>query len=218
MVNKMTKYTTTSLIKELEKFPTDTPIETELAFIFNYDSDKVIEECSGKTYETETELFETYKKYATELAIFEGSWEKDNISDVNNIMPKYVTGWIPSYHCNENAILKEDIITTFFQLINMIKIDKNQTEGIVLDDMYIAMNKGISTFMGELGLIEAIEEIQSKIKAQEKMCEKEKIHLFAPEDGLCFNCNKQIYNRISMEKAANELITHCPYCSRAYND
>lgn len=110
----MTKYTTTSLIKELEKFPEDLPIETELAMVYNYDDDKVIEETSGKTFKDEEDVFKVYAKYATELAIFEGSWEEDNISDLNNIMPKYVVGWEVDNHCGSNAILKNDIISAFF--------------------------------------------------------------------------------------------------------
>ena len=214
----MTEYTTTSLIKELEKFPEDTPIKTELAILFKYDSDKVLEECSGKTYEDLDDLWDSYKKYATKIVIFEGSLEDENVSDLNNILPEYIIGWVPEHHCGDYAILKEDIITTFFQIIHTINYEQSQTEGIVLDDMYNAMNKGISTFMKELGLTDAIEDIDRKMNAQKKMCEKDNAPLFAPEDGLCFNCGKQIYNRISMEEAENELITHCPYCSRAYND
>ena len=213
----MTEYTTTSLIKELEKFPENLPIETELACIFNYDSDKVLEECSGKTYENKEELFGVYAKYATELAIFEGSWKDDNISDLNNIMPKYVLGWIPSYHCHDNAILKEDIITEFFQIKhNVLHMNEynHRMRGIV---NYVT-DRIFQRFMDELGLTEYIEEIISKINAQEEMCKEKNLPLFAPKDGLCHNCGKQIYNRISMNEAENEHITHCPYCSKAYND
>ena len=202
----MTKYTTTSLIKELEKFPEDLPIETELALIYNYDSNKVLEEVSCEDYMNVEELYDAYSQYATELAIFEGSWEDDNISDLNNIMPKYVVGWQAEHHCNDNAILKEDIITAFYQL-DSINDKKKLTRRAVLFE-----------FMEELGLIESIQEINRKIFAQEKMCKDEVLPLFAPEDGLCFNCDKQIYNRITLEEARNEHITHCPYCSRAYND
>ena len=214
----MTEYTTTSLIKELEKFPENLPIKTELAMIYNYDSDKVIEECSGKEYDNEEELFDQYRKYATELAIFEGSWEDDNISDLNNIMPKYVEGWIPSYHCNDNAILKEDIITTFFQLTHCLGFSHCGNQKLMVDSGVMFKVNIFLQFMKELGLSEAIEDIQCKINAQEVHAEENELPLFAPEDGLCFNCGKQIYNRITMEEAANELITNCPYCSRAYND
>ena len=216
----MTKYTTTSLIKKLEKFPANLPIETELACLFNYDSDKAIEETAGKEYDNEEELFDVHMKYATELAIFEGSWEEDNISDLEGIMPKYVSGWIPSYHCNDHAILKEDIMTVFCQL--MVGILPADNPSIVNKERISVNNrirgKALTDFMVELGLKDAIEDIDRKMNAQKKMCEEDEVPLFAPEDGLCGFCGKQIYNRISMEKAEKELITHCPYCSMAYND
>ena len=77
-MDNMTKYTTTSLIKVLEKFPEDLPIETELAMVYNYDDDKIIEETSGKTFKDEDEVYDIYSKHATELAIFEGSWEEED--------------------------------------------------------------------------------------------------------------------------------------------
>lgn len=196
----MTEYTTTSLIEALKIFPKDTPIRTELAMVFNYDDDKVLEEVSGKEYDNDKEFFDSYKKYATDLAIFEGSWEDDNISDLKNIMPEYVVGWCKDEHCGDNAILKEDIISVFFQI-----------------KCFSSMNETLFLFMKELGLMDSIEEINKKIKAQEKYVEEEKLPLFAPEEGLCI-CGKQIYNRISLEEAGNELITYCPYCSMAYDD
>lgn len=85
----MTNYTTTSLIEELKKFPKDTPIKTDLAFIFNYDD---MCDCF-KNEMSDDEFLDFCKKMATDVAIFEGSWEEDNISDINNIMPNYVDGW-----------------------------------------------------------------------------------------------------------------------------
>lgn len=85
----MTKYTTTSLIEELKKFPKDTPIKTDLAFIFNYNN-----MCDFfKNEMSDDEFLDFCKKTATDVAIFEGSWEEDNISDINNIMPNYVDDW-----------------------------------------------------------------------------------------------------------------------------
>ena len=85
----MTKDTSTSLLKELLKFLKDTPIETELAFIYKFDDD-----CLKFQEKMSEEDFLNYcKQHANIIAIFEGSWEEDNISDLNNIMPKYVEGW-----------------------------------------------------------------------------------------------------------------------------
>lgn len=198
--NDNTRYTVKSLIEELKGFPMDTPIETELAMVYQYDSDKVLEECSGKHYDTMEDVFDIYKKYATKLAIFEGSWEDDNISDLNNILPEYIVGWNVEDKCGPNAILKKDIISMYFQIKQFSK-----------------MNKGLFLFMKNLGLMDSIDEITQKIYAQKKYAEENNLPFFAPEDGLCI-CGKQIYNEISFEKAENELITHCPYCSMAYND
>ena len=75
----MTKYTTTSLIEELKKFPEDTPIKTDLAFIFNYNN---MCDCF-KNEMSDDEFLDFCKKTATDVAI----------SDINNIMPNYVDGW-----------------------------------------------------------------------------------------------------------------------------
>lgn len=190
--NDMTKYTTTSLIKELEKFPEDLPIETELAMVYNYDSDKVL---------ADQDVFDDYAKHATELAIFEGSWEDDNISDLNNIMPKYVLGWEVEDHCGPNAILKKDILSVFFRCYAYEDVVNGCTREV----------------LAELGLTGLVDEIDSKVKAQAKYCEENNLPLFAYEDGVCL-CGNQIYNKISLEEAGSELITSCPYCSRAFND
>lgn len=217
----MTKYTTTSLIKELEKFPKDLPIDTELECVYNYDDEKVFSEVLGVQFENEEEMFNVFKKYTTRLAIFEGNWEDDNISDLNNIMPEYVVGWTPEHHCNNHAILKEDIITKYFQILERTILNGNLFKS-GNDEIGVVGNKikkGVMDFfMRELDLMGDIKKIMGKIEAQKKMCKEEKVPLFAPPDGLCFNCGKQIYNLISMEEASSELITHCPYCGRAYND
>lgn len=61
---------------------------------------------------------------------------------------------------------------------------------------------------------------------------------FAPQDGICYNCHKQIYDNaivkqrnwktgeleevvskgISVEKASTELTTGCPHCHRSFVD
>ena len=75
---KMTKYTTTSLIEVLKKFPKDLPIETELAFMWNFP-----EELREGIKDINSEEFqESTMKNATDLCIFEGDWET-GISDVN---------------------------------------------------------------------------------------------------------------------------------------
>ena len=86
----MTKYTTTTLIEELQKYPENTPIRTELALLYHYN-----DLCHFFREEDESdEDFLTYcKSTASDLCIFEGSWEEDNLSDLNNLIPEYVDGW-----------------------------------------------------------------------------------------------------------------------------
>ena len=86
----MTKYTTTSLIEELKKYPEHTIIQTELAFIYKYNDlcDLFREDCWS-----DNEFLDYCKENATEVAIFEGNWDTDEISDLNNILPKYIDGW-----------------------------------------------------------------------------------------------------------------------------
>ena len=79
------KYTTTSLIKMLKKFPVDLPIETELSMMWNY-PDHVKEHIK---YMSDEDFKEYTMNQATDLCIFEGSWEKGNISDVDGKFKKY---------------------------------------------------------------------------------------------------------------------------------
>lgn len=86
----MTKYTTTTLIEELQKYPENTPIRTELAFLYHYN-----DLCHFFREENESdEDFLTYcKSTASDLCIFEGSWEEDNVSDLNNLITEYIDDW-----------------------------------------------------------------------------------------------------------------------------
>lgn len=82
----MTKYTVNDLIKELEKFPKNLPIETELAFMWNYPKELL------DIYENynDEEFILLTQNNATDLCIFEGSWEKDNISDVDGKLKEFL--------------------------------------------------------------------------------------------------------------------------------
>jgi len=61
-------------------------------------------------------------------------------------------------------------------------------------------------------------EIEEKRAAQKAYTIKEQLPHFAPTDGVCWNCGKQIYTGISLEKASTQLITGCPHCHRSYCD
>ena len=74
--------------------------------------------------------------------------------------------------------------------------------------------------------------VYESIKAQAKYCEETKSPHFAPQNGVCWNCRKNIYEQhekegyqgrkwitgITTEKASSELVTGCPHCNRSYCD
>lgn len=64
-------------------------------------------------------------------------------------------------------------------------------------------------------------------QAQKEYCTNNHAPHFAPVDGICFRCKKDIYARmdngtfvtgISVRRAANELVLYCPHCGRSYDD
>lgn len=82
-------------------------------------------------------------------------------------------------------------------------------------------------------------DVYKAIKAQKQYCEENGFPHFAPNDGICWNCNKNIYlpieqkrilylkgkeieqiytTGITVEKAGDELVTGCPHCHRSYCD
>ncbi len=62
------------------------------------------------------------------------------------------------------------------------------------------------------------DEIRDKINAQKIYCKNRKVPFFAPKDGVCESCHRQIFNRISLDFASQRLITGCPYCHKSYVD
>ena len=81
--------------------------------------------------------------------------------------------------------------------------------------------------------MENIYNIQEAILAQQKYCKETGYPHFAPHNGICYRCNRNIYKEekhtnqyngntyttgITVEKAASELITGCPHCNRSYCD
>lgn len=75
----MSKFTTTSLIDFLEKFPKDLPIETELAIMWNYPDELITEDVDTGS----DEFTLTTMENATDICIFEGDWGTGNVSDVD---------------------------------------------------------------------------------------------------------------------------------------
>lgn len=70
--------------------------------------------------------------------------------------------------------------------------------------------------------------VKLAIDAQRMYCEETKSPHFAPYDGYCYSCGKQIYSPtetkhgytvgITVEQATNYLVTSCPYCNASYCD
>ena len=72
--------------------------------------------------------------------------------------------------------------------------------------------------------------IPEAIKAQKQFCDKNEYPCFAPGNGICWSCHQNIYSEkgqtrygkethgYSVESAAGQLITSCPFCSRSYCD
>lgn len=69
--------------------------------------------------------------------------------------------------------------------------------------------------------------VSDSMGAQERYCKDKEYPHFAPNNGICWKCNQQIYaegkNRmgnlsegISVEEAGSELITGCPHCNWSY--
>lgn len=57
--------------------------------------------------------------------------------------------------------------------------------------------------------------------AQRALCEAEGYPFFAPRDGVCWVCRRQIYEEfkgcgITVEGAGRALVTGCPHCCRSY--
>ncbi len=61
-------------------------------------------------------------------------------------------------------------------------------------------------------------------EAQKKNCAKNGRPYFAPEDGICYRCGRNIYEKsatgsgISVEEAGSRYITGCPHCRTTFCD
>ena len=66
-------------------------------------------------------------------------------------------------------------------------------------------------------------EVEIKRNAQREYCDKDTpapnfADFGTNSKGECYNCRKNIWKHITLEKASNQLITGCPCCSRTYCD
>ena len=55
-----------------------------------------------------------------------------------------------------------------------------------------------------------------KAKAQQEYCTTNGVPMYSPSDGICYYCDKQIYEDIKLEVAESSLITRCPYCHYSF--
>ena len=60
--------------------------------------------------------------------------------------------------------------------------------------------------------------IPEAIKAQDWYCKTKILPHFAPGNGICWSCHQNIYSEKGRTRAAGQLITGCPFCSRSYCD
>lgn len=60
------------------------------------------------------------------------------------------------------------------------------------------------------------QETLEKIRLQEEYCKKKQIPFFAPKTESSWCCGRNIWAKISKDKASSDLVTGCPYCCRSY--
>lgn len=57
-----------------------------------------------------------------------------------------------------------------------------------------------------------------KAQAQVEFCVAGGLPLAAPANGICWVCNRQIYDAITRRKASKTRITDCPFCNKSFGD
>ena len=57
-------------------------------------------------------------------------------------------------------------------------------------------------------------EIEAACAAQADLCAKSGLPHFAPANGVCWSCGRQIYEELD----GTSFVTGCPFCHRSYCD
>ena len=73
----------------------------------------------------------------------------------------------------------------------------------------------------EVEIVKDMNEITKyAVELQKSFCRANKMPLFISESGTCFRCGRNIFgpDGISVENAAAQLITGCPYCNASFCD
>lgn len=63
-----------------------------------------------------------------------------------------------------------------------------------------------------------MENNEAKQLAQIELCKKIGAPLFAPYDGRCWRCGRDVYDYITLEEAKTDVITYCKYCNKSFVD
>lgn len=70
-------------------------------------------------------------------------------------------------------------------------------------------------------------DVKTACQAQSKLIKENGYPYFAPSDGQCYDCRRNIYEQIdhgghktgiSVESAGKSLVTGCPHCHHSYCD
>lgn len=56
----------------------------------------------------------------------------------------------------------------------------------------------------------------NKYTLQQALCDALGRINLVPEEGYCWHCGQNIWNKISTEEAAGKYITYCPYCHHSF--
>lgn len=58
------------------------------------------------------------------------------------------------------------------------------------------------------------EQVAERVEAQRELCARSRLPHFAPWDGICWSCRRQIYEI----EDGRSFVTGCPHCNKSYCD
>ena len=61
-------------------------------------------------------------------------------------------------------------------------------------------------------------DVKDYIQAQIEYCKENNMPMFAPLDGRCFRCGRNIFENMTLEKARQVHITGCSSCHQSFCD
>ena len=70
--------------------------------------------------------------------------------------------------------------------------------------------------MAENETVEVADPRGDKIRAQIAFCKSIGTEYFAPLNGKCYRCGRDIYEKISLEDAGTRLVTGCRHCHYSF--